>query len=254
MDASNSVARTHLPDSEPQGTASSAPRKFLWHRQTLAPWHAHLACDESCPCAADNHSGFSAAENTGDALNFSERAFSASCSAAPINGPRPGAAPSASKTFSGGSSSCVLALAFLFLTPPSIPDYSEFVTVPFRTAQSMILVDARVNGKPVTLLLDTGAINTIVSAKAYGIPQFQLRDLRHRNNQDPGLTGDSLRLRANLAFANRVWISQPVSVMNVDELTRRFGTPVDGILGQDLLQEFRSVRINYKAHVIELEQ
>ncbi|MFI5059510.1 MAG: aspartyl protease family protein [Candidatus Acidiferrales bacterium] len=163
------------------------------------------------------------------------------------------AAPSASKSFAGGGGFCVLALTFLFLTLPPIPDHSDIVTVPFRTARSMILVDARVDGKPVTLLLDTGAINTIVSAKVYGIPQFQLQGL-HRTNHDPGYTGDTLRLRTNFAFANRVWISRPVSVMNVDELTRRIGTPVDGLLGQDLLQEFRSVRINYKAHVIELEQ
>lgn len=162
------------------------------------------------------------------------------------------AAYSAPKTFVGGSF-CVLALAFLFLTPPPIPDHSEIVTVPFRTAQSMILVDARVNGKRVTLLLDTGAVDTIISAKACGIPQFQLQGL-HRKDQDPGLAGDSLRLRANFAFANRVWNWQPVTVMNVDELTRRFGTQVDGLLGQEHLREFRSIRINYKSHVIELEQ
>jgi hypothetical protein len=78
--------------------------------------------------------------------------------------------------------------------------------------------------------------------------------LLHRNDQGLGLKVDALRLRADFAFANRVWIAQPVYVMNVDELTRRFGTPVDGLLGQDLLREFRSVRINYKSHVIELEQ
>ena len=42
--------------------------------------------------------------------------------------------------------------------------------------------------------------------------------------------------------------------MNVDELRRRFGAPVDGLLGQDLLREFHSVRIRYKAYIIELEQ
>jgi Aspartyl protease len=162
-------------------------------------------------------------------------------------------ATSVAKTLAGGSGFSVLALALLLLTPPAIPDKPDVVSVPFRTAQSMILVDARVNGKSVTLLLDTGAVNTIISAKACGIPQFQLQGL-HRKDHEPGLTGDSLRLRANFAFANRVWLSQPVSVMNVDELTRRFGTPVDGVLGQDLLREFRSVRINYKSHVIELEQ
>lgn len=117
----------------------------------------------------------------------------------------------------------------------------------------MILVDASVNDNRATLLLDTGANHTIVSAKVYGNAQFQVRNL-HRNDQGPGMQGNALRLRANFALANRVWISQPVYVMNVDELTRRFGTPVDGLLGQDVLQEFRSVRINYKAHVLELEQ
>lgn len=159
----------------------------------------------------------------------------------------------APKSFAGGSSLCALALAFLFLTPPAIPDKSDVINVPFRTAQSMILVDASVNDNRVTLLLDTGANNTIVSPKAYGNAQFQVRNL-HKNDQGPGMQGDALRLRANFALANRVWISHPVYVMNVDELTRRFGTPVDGLLGQDLLREFRSVRINYKAHVIELEQ
>jgi hypothetical protein len=160
---------------------------------------------------------------------------------------------SVAKTLAGARGFCVLALVSLFLTPPAIPDKSGMVSVPFRTAQSMILVDARVNDNRATLLVDTGANHTIVSPKAYGNAQFQVRNL-HKNDQGPGMQGDALRLRANFALANRVWISHPVYVLNVDELTRRFGTPVDGLLGQDVLQEFRSVRINYKSHVIELEQ
>jgi hypothetical protein len=161
------------------------------------------------------------------------------------------AAPPTLKRIAGGVSFCVL--AFFFLAPPAFSGKADFVTVPFRTAQSMILVDARVNDNRVTLLLDTGANHTIVSAKAAGVPQYQLQGL-HGKDRDPGLTGDSLRVRATLEFANRVWVYQPISAMNVDELTRRFGTQVDGLLGQDLLREFHSVRINYKAHVIELEQ
>ena len=160
---------------------------------------------------------------------------------------------SVAKTRAGTRGFCVLALISLFLTTPAVPDKSDVVTVPFRTAQSMILVDARVNDNRATLLVDTGANHTIVSPKAYGNAQFQMRNL-HKNDQGPGMQGDALRLRANFALANRVWISHPVYVLNVDELTRRFGTPVDGLLGQDVLQEFRSVRINYKSHVIELEQ
>jgi Aspartyl protease len=160
---------------------------------------------------------------------------------------------SVTKTPAGARGFCVLALVSLFLTPPALPDKSDVVYVPFRTAQSMILVDARVNDNRATLLLDTGANHTIVSPKAYGNAQFQVRNL-HKNDQGPGMQGDAMRLRANFALANRVWISHPVYVLNVDELSHRFGTPVDGLLGQDVLQEFRSVRINYKSHVIELEQ
>lgn len=163
------------------------------------------------------------------------------------------AARSASRTFSGGRKFSVLALALLFVTPSALPDKSDIISIPFRSAQSMILVDARVNDNHATLLLDTGANHTIVSPKAYGDAQFQVRNL-HRNDQGPGMQGDAMRLRVNFALANRVWISHPVYVLNVDELAHRFGTPVDGLLGQDVLQEFRSVRINYKAHVIELEQ
>jgi hypothetical protein len=162
-------------------------------------------------------------------------------------------AKSMAKTLAGARGFCVLALFSLFLTTPAVPDKSDVVTVPFRTAQSMILVDARVNDNRATLLVDTGANHTIVSPKAYGNAQFQVRNL-HKNDQGLGMQGDALRLHANFALANRVWISHPVYVLNVDELSRRFGTPVDGLLGQDVLQEFRSVRINYKSHVIELEQ
>ena len=162
-------------------------------------------------------------------------------------------AESAVRTFARRGGFRVLVLALLCLTPSVNSARSEVVIIPFRSAESMILVEALVNDNRVSLLLDTGANNTIVSPRAYGDLQFHLRTI-HKNEQGPGLRGDAVRLRANLALANRTWNSQPVYVMNVDELTRRFGAPVDGLLGQDLLREFHSVRINYKAHVIELEQ
>ena len=42
--------------------------------------------------------------------------------------------------------------------------------------------------------------------------------------------------------------------MNLGDLPERLGAPFDGLLGQDILRQFRSVRINYRAHVIELEK
>lgn len=163
------------------------------------------------------------------------------------------AALTAANNLGCGSCFRLLVLALLCFTPSANIAHPDVIIIPFRSAESMILVEARVNDNRVALLLDTGANNTIVSPKAYGSLQFRLRGI-HSNDTGPGLRGDTVRLRANVALANRVWVSQPVYVMNVDELTRRFGAPVDGLLGQDLLREFHSVRINYKARVIELEQ
>lgn len=126
-------------------------------------------------------------------------------------------------------------------------------TVPFRTAQTFILVQAKVNGNPATLLLDTGANRTIVSIKIYGTAQFTLQRMR-QNSNGPGHVGESVRLTADVALANRVWVGQPVSVMNLEDLKQELGVNFDGLLGEDLLREFRSVRINYKTRVIELEQ
>jgi hypothetical protein len=145
------------------------------------------------------------------------------------------------------------ALLLLLLLPLPNRARPGLVRVPFRTVQSMILVDGKVNDNRVTFLLDTGANNSIISLKAYGSNQFQLCAL-HDNDSGPGMIGSALRLHADLAFANRIWISQPVSVMNMDSLTQRFKTPIDGLLGQDLLREFRSIRIDYRSHVLELEQ
>jgi len=115
----------------------------------------------------------------------------------------------------------------------------------------LILVDAKVNGNPATLLLDTGANNTIINAKIYGNVQAPRVEL---TSKGPGIVGNALRLRVDLEIADRFLFSQPVSVMNLGDLPQRVGAKFDGLLGQDILRQFRSVRINYRAHVIELEK
>jgi hypothetical protein len=75
-----------------------------------------------------------------------------------------------------------------------------------------------------------------------------------RSRNGPGMAGESLRLPVELALADRIWVGQRVSVMNLDDLKRILGISFDGLLGQDILRQFRSVRIDYHAHVIELEE
>lgn len=147
----------------------------------------------------------------------------------------------------------VLVLVFLLLLPLPNRAHPQVTIIPFHTARTFILVQARVNGNPATLLLDTGANRTIVSTEIYGTAQFNLHRMR-QNPNGAGHAGESLRLTVDVALANHIWAGQQVSVMNLEDLKQELGVNFDGLLGEDLLREFRSVRINYKAHVIELEQ
>jgi hypothetical protein len=144
----------------------------------------------------------------------------------------------------------VILITLALLSPPSCA-HTETVFLPFRSVHSLILVDAKVNGNPATLLLDTGANNTIIDGKVYGnvlAPRIE------PVSKGPGVIGNALRLRVDLEIAGRFLFSQPVSVMNLGDLPQRVGAQFDGLLGQDILRQFRSVRINYHAHVIELEK
>jgi hypothetical protein len=131
--------------------------------------------------------------------------------------------------------------------------HSSPVRIPFRTVQSLIVVEGKVNGNPATFLLDTGANRTIVSTRIYGRPHFDLQRMPPRPT-GPGLVGYSLRRSVDVELGDRLWTAQQVSVMDLDELKQMLHMDFDGLLGQDMLRQFRSVRIDYRAHVIELEQ
>jgi hypothetical protein len=145
-----------------------------------------------------------------------------------------------------------LILALLLLMPMPNRAHSSPLRLPFRTVRSMILVEGEVNGDPVTLLIDTGSMKTIINAKAYRIEYFSLHTARH-NPQSPGISGESVAVRLDLKLANHRWVNQPVSIMNLGELNQLLGAQVDGLLGEDILREFHSVRIDYRSHIIEFE-
>jgi hypothetical protein len=141
----------------------------------------------------------------------------------------------------------------LLLIPLPNPAHSGTVRIPFRSVQALIVVEGRVNGNRGTFLLDTGANRTIVSAKIYGNVRFDLQRMPRRE-PGAGLVGYSLRRSADVELGEHVWIAQQVSVMDLDELKQMLHMDFDGLLGQDILRQFRSVRIDYRAHVIELQE
>jgi Aspartyl protease len=146
-----------------------------------------------------------------------------------------------------------LALFILLVFPLPNPAHSGIVRIPFRTVQSLILFDGKVNGSPATFLLDTGANRTIISARTYANARFDLQRMPPRRGA-AGFSGYSLRRSADVSIASNTWIAQQVSVMDLDELQQMLHIDFDALLGQDFLRQFRSVRIDYRTHAIELQE
>src|ERR1700730_16164082 len=146
-----------------------------------------------------------------------------------------------------------LGVAVFWLVPGPGPAHSRMIKLPFRNVDSLILVEGKINGNPMLFLVDTGANRTIVSVKTYGRLPMQLHQMQ-RPGRGPGIVGEAVRLRVDLALANRIWVGQPVSIMNLDDLNQALGVHVDGLLGQDVLREFHTVRIDYHPRIIELEE
>jgi Aspartyl protease len=78
----------------------------------------------------------------------------------------------------------------------------ETYRVPFHTINGMILLDAVVDGKPASLLLDTGANNTIISTQAAGLATVQLRSLQ-ATKAGTGAEGDCITRDLDLRLGNR---------------------------------------------------
>ena len=52
----------------------------------------------------------------------------------------------------------------------------------------------------------------------------------------------------------RHWIERPILVMDLSAASKQLGTRIDGFVGQDILREFSSVRIDYRNELVELQQ
>jgi len=116
---------------------------------------------------------------------------------------------------------------------------------------SAILVSAEVNGKPVTLILDTGATQTILDAKLLGLTNLDLKMSRFADS-GPGLRGEAVWAEARLKLGGCTWRDHRVVAMNLDALTARYGRTIHGILGQDILSTFDRVTIDFRKHTLTL--
>ena len=125
-------------------------------------------------------------------------------------------------------------------------------SIPFHTSNSMILIEIKVNGRPATMLFDTGARRTLLSAKLLAA-DLPLEPMLHRS-YDRGLEGQIIEKRVNMLLADQEFPAD-VMVGNLDQLGATMGVgKCDGLLGQDVLERFRSFTVSRKSRTIDFER
>lgn len=126
------------------------------------------------------------------------------------------------------------------------------IEIPFELdpAYRGIFIHAIVNGKHAVLLVDTGASNTWLDADVAGVHRVTLA--RSRFRQDVGFDVTGVKRQATVDIGT-VRASERFRVADLDALSSRYGRPVDGVLGQDLLGRFARVTIDYRTRTIVME-
>jgi Aspartyl protease len=128
--------------------------------------------------------------------------------------------------------------------------HAQTFIIPLNIDEARIFVNVRVNGKTARLLLDTGAGMTLVR------PEFAQGtiELRRLNiEQQAGISEASLR-RLSITLGEWSLKDHVVGVLDMTEVNRRTGASMDGVLGEDILCRFRTVRISFKDKTLELER
>jgi len=125
---------------------------------------------------------------------------------------------------------------------------SSIVEVPFEQNRQFgsILIRVKVNGEPAVLLVDTGSSHTILSADLLGVnPLFLGR--ASTPVKGSGLIGIAGWTAATIDLGTIKWTNRKVLAMSeFREISKSMKQRVDGILGEDVLNDFTSVAIDFK--------
>jgi hypothetical protein len=125
---------------------------------------------------------------------------------------------------------------------------AQRVSVPFQHAagRGSMLVRVRVNRKPATLILDTGASHTIVRPALLGINPADLS----RPGARAGVIGDAIGREVTLEVGDQAWPRRRVSVIDLTQVLSAYSERIDGLLGLDFFLEFSQAIINLKGRVV----
>ena len=114
-----------------------------------------------------------------------------------------------------------------------------------------VLLCIEVNGRPAQVILDTGSNVTIVSADL--IPGHQVDPSRAVTPlKGSGYVSTGQWGEANLHLGGKYWINRRILVDEMKSISQAHKQRIDGILGTDILKEFKLVIIDYEKNVLTL--
>lgn len=144
--------------------------------------------------------------------------------------------------------SAVVSCFFLVSNAPATGARTRSIEIPFSLSEGLIVVQANINGKQVSLLFDSGAMRTFVnpsiladrktsSVNAISITDGKVLDVR------------VVRTAVSLGDAS---FQVPVCSYDMSTFAGSVGLHIDGVIGQDVIGQFRAVLIDYARHRITL--
>jgi Aspartyl protease len=144
------------------------------------------------------------------------------------------------------------AVTLVFGVSPQPPDSAEISLRPSHVF-GLMLLEARINGKPAVLVLDTGSNRTIVSSKLVDVATPSLMDAV-TSKKGSGWSGNGVFTRASLAVGPVLWRDHELLAMDTNEISKSLGESVDGLLGMDFLGKFDIVVVDLRQHKLILKQ
>jgi hypothetical protein len=130
-------------------------------------------------------------------------------------------------------------------TSPKTPHRQSILPIERGTVFGVILVSVQVNGKPAALILDTGSSTTILSPEASGLDPINLRRAEPPK-RGSGFAGDGRWGEVTLVTGERIWKDHRVLVLDMKSISDTMHRKIDGLLGQDILDEFKSIEIDFE--------
>jgi hypothetical protein len=115
--------------------------------------------------------------------------------------------------------------------------------IPFTidTRRDAIVVEGRVQGRAVRLVLDTGSKHTIVHHESLGLSRL---DLARARTSGAATRGPALTFTTTVVIGD-LSRERTVAAMDLSEVRKLFGQPVDGVLGMDILVDCGAVTLDF---------